>query len=245
MFANFQLEGLLTKLEFALAVKGISPEQRVEVFRLMAFTHASFDELGKAEEAFVKLLEVKPDHQLQGASPKVRQAFASAQRLYRERQAVKLSHAPPRPREAEKTTTVDVVAQAGGDRIGAMTLHYRAQGTEGGFSQVSMSPGEQASWSAVMPNSFPGAPGLRTVEYFIRARDTRGALLSSIGEEEKPLTVEVEAVALAATPVYKTWWFWTITGVVVAGAAAATGVAVGVRPNAASPMGTLGVERLP
>jgi MYXO-CTERM domain-containing protein len=245
MFANFQLEGLLTKLEFALAVKGISPEQRVEVYRLMAFTHASFDELAKAEEAFVKLLEVKPDHQLQGASPKVRQAFTNAQRLYRERQAVKLSHAPPRPSEAERTTTVDVVAQAGGDRIGAMTLHYRAQGAEGGFSQVSMVQGEQSSWSAVMPNSFPGEAGRRTVEYFIRARDKAGALLSSIGEEEKPLTVEIDAVSYVGPPVYKQWWFWTIAGALVAGAATAVTVSQTVRPNATSPMGTLGVERLP
>jgi MYXO-CTERM domain-containing protein len=245
MFANFQLEGLLTKLEFALAVKGISPEQKVEVFRLMAFTHASFDDLGKAEEAFVKLLEVKPDHQLQGASPKVRQAFTSAQRLFRERQAVKLTHAPPRPLESEKTTTVDVVAQAGGDRVAAMTLHYRAQGAGGGFSQVSMAAGEQSSWSAAMPNAFPGAPGRRTVEYFIRARDKNGGLLASIGEEEKPLTVEIDAVAQSGPPIYKQWWFWTAAGVLVAGAAAGATIPFAVRPNAASPAGTLGVERLP
>jgi hypothetical protein len=245
MFANFQLEGLLTKLEFALAVKGISPEQKVEVYRLMAFTHASFDDLAKAEEAFVKLLEVKADHQLQGASPKVRQAFTSAQRLLRERQAVKLTHAPPRPLESEKTTTVDVVAQAGGDRIAAMTLHYRAQGGEGGFSQVSMAAGEQSSWSAAMPNAFPGAPGRRTVEYFIRARDKNGGLLASIGEDEKPLTVEIDAVAQSGPPIYKQWWFWTAAGVLVAGAVAGSTIPFAVRPNAASPQGTLGVERLP
>lgn len=37
------------------------------------------------------------------------------------------------------------------------------------------------------------------------------------------------------TPWYRTWWFWTVTGVVIAGAATATGVVLGLQK---SPLGT-------
>lgn len=80
---------------------------------------------------------------------------------------------------------------------------------------------------------------------FIRARDRNGGLLASLGEEGKPLTVGVDAVAQSGPPSYKQWWFWTVAGVVVAGAAAGATIPFAVRPNAASPQGTLGVERLP
>jgi hypothetical protein len=245
MYANFQLEGLISKLEFALAVKGINEDQKVEIFKLMAFTHASFDDDSKAQEAFLRLLEVRPRYELTGASPKIRQYFATAQRQFKERQAVKLQHTPPRASATGATTSVDVVATSGAERVAAMTLHYRPEGDKG-FSQTQMQAGENGAFSAAVPNIFPGPAGRRKIEYFVRARDKGGALLAGVGEESQPLVVEVETVeAVKSTPIYKSGWFWAVTGVVVAGAAVGIATPFLLRKDAAPPAGTLGTEQLP
>jgi len=243
LYLSFQFEEILPKLEFALAVKGVTPSQRTEIYKLMALTHSAFDDAVKAEEAFLHILEVKPDYELTGgASPKIRSYFANAQKAYRARQAVRLQHAPPKPNSLGTTTTVDVAVTAGVDRVTAMTLHYRPRGTTGGYSQIGMVRGENGAFSGNVPNAFPGPAGKRTIEYFIRARDESGALLSSVGAEQAPLELTMETVALTVSePVYKSWLFWTAVGV---GAVAAVAVPVVVNRDAPVRPGTIGLETL-
>jgi len=243
LYLSFQFEEILPKLEFALAVKGVTTTQRMEIYKLMALTHSAFDDGPKAEEAFLHILELKPDYELTGgASPKIRSYLANAQKAYRARQAVRLRHAPPKPNAHGGTTTVDVTVTAGVDRVAAMTLHYRPRGSTSGFSQLGMVRGEDGAFSGVVPNAFPGPAGKRTIEYFIRARDTNGALLSSVGAGQAPLELTMETVALPVSqPVYKNWVFWTAVGVGVA-----TAVATPVLINRDAPVrsGTIGLETL-
>ncbi len=243
LYLSFQFEGLIPKLEFALAVKGVTVAQRMEIFKLMALTHSAFDDAEKAEESFLRILELQPDYVLTGgASPKIRGYFASAQKTYRARQAVKLRHAAPKPSERGETTTVDVTVTAGVDRVTAMTLHYRPRGTPSGYSQVAMARGEDGAFSGNVPNAFPGPAGKRTLEYFVRARDESGALLASVGTEEAPLELTMETVELTVSePVYKSWVFWTAVGV---GSVAAIITPVMLTRSAPVRPGTLGTEPL-
>jgi sugar lactone lactonase YvrE len=243
LYLSFQFEGLIPKLEFALAVKGVTVAQRMEIYKLMALTHAAFDDATQAEEAFLRILELKPDYELTGgASPKIRAYFAGAQKTYRARQAVKLQHAPPKPSTHGETTTVDVTVAAGADRVAAMTLHYRPRGSTSGYSQLSMARGENGAFSGNVPNAFPGPAGKRTLDYFVRARDPSGALLASVGSEETPLELTIETVELTASqPLYKSWVFWTAVGV---GAAAAIATPVLINRSAQVRPGTLGMEPL-
>jgi hypothetical protein len=243
LYLSFQFEGLIPKLEFALAVKGVTVAQRIEIFKLMALTHSAFDDAGKAEEAFLRILELQPDYVLTGgASPKLRGYFASAQKTYRARQAVKLRHAAPKPSERGETTTVDVTVTAGVDRVTAMTLHYRPRGSTSGYSQVAMARGEDGAFSGNVPNAFPGPAGKRTLEYFVRARDENGGLLASVGSEEAPLELTMETVELTVSePVYKSWVFWTAVGV---GSVAAIVTPVVLTRSAPVRPGTLGTEPL-
>jgi hypothetical protein len=243
LYLSFQFEGLIPKLEFALAVKGVTTAQRVEIYKLMALTHAAFDDAMKAEEAFLRILELKPDYELTGgASPKIRAYFGGAQKTYRARQAVKLQHAPPKPSAHGETTTVDVTVAAGMDRVAAMTLHYRPRGSKSGYSQLSMARGENGAFSGNVPNAFPGPAGKRTIDYFVRARDASGALLASVGSEEAPLELTIETVELVTSqPLYKNWVFWTAVGV---GAAAAVATPVLLNRSAEVRPGTLGMEPL-
>jgi uncharacterized protein (TIGR03382 family) len=243
LYLSFQFEGIIPKLEFALAVKGVTVDQRVEIYKLMALTHSAFDDAAQAEEAFLHILELKPDYVLTGgASPKIRAYFASAQKTYRARLAVKLKHAPPKPSARGVTTTVDVTVVAGVDRVSAMTLHYRPRGSTSGYSQLAMARGENGAFSGNVPDAFPGPAGKRTIEYFARARDASGALLASVGSEEAPLELTMETVELTVSePVYKNWMFWTAVGV---GTVAAIATPVLLTRSAPVRPGTLGTESL-
>lgn len=242
MYLNFQFEGIIAKLEFALAVRGVTPEQKIEIFKLMAQTHAASDDAPKAEEAFLKLLEIKPDFDLGAtASPKLRGYLASARKTYRAQQAVVLHHEPPVSTGTGATTTVDIVVTSGVDRVATMTLHYRPRGAESGFSQTQMTAGEHGAFSANVPNVFKGPAGKRTIEYFVRARDASGAFLAGVGDEEKPLEMIVETVEPPSKPFYKSWAFWVpVTAVVAAGVAAP----FVFKRDAQTQPGNLGVERL-
>jgi hypothetical protein len=243
LYLGFQFEGIIPKLEFALAVKGVTVAQKIEIYKLMALTHSAFDDAPQAEEAFLNILQLQPGYELTGgASPKIRSYFASAQKAYRARQAVKLQHAPPKPSSHGETTTVDVAVVTGADRVSAMTLHYRPRGSTSGYSQLGMARGENGAFSGNVPNAFPGPAGKRTLEYFVRARDTSGALLASVGSEETPLELTIETVALAVSqPIYKNWVFWTAVGV---GAAAAVATPMVINRSAQVRPGTLGMEPL-
>jgi hypothetical protein len=123
-----------------------------------------------------------------------------------------------------------------------MMLHYRVRGRSGGYSQLSMVKGEGGAFSANVPNAFPGPAGKQTVEYFIRARDRSGALIAAIGDEAKPLEMELETVqATVGEPLYKSWVFWSAVGVA---AASAVAVPVLLRRDAPLQTGTLGAETL-
>lgn len=243
LYLGFQFEGIIPKLEFALAVKGVTVAQKIEIYKLMALTHSAFDDAPKAEEAFLNILQLQPGYELTGgASPKIRSYFANAQKAYRAQQAVKLQHAPPKPSALGETTTVDVAVTAGAERVSAMTLHYRPRGSTGGYSQLGMARGENGAFSGNVPNAFPGPAGKRTIEYFVRARDTSGALLASVGSEETPLELTMETVAMAVSqPLYKNWMFWTAVGV---GAAAAVATPLVLNRSAQVRPGTLGMEPL-
>jgi hypothetical protein len=64
-------------------------------------------------------------------------------------------------------------------------------------------------------------PGQK-VEYFAEVIDAHGAILQHLGTADLPFAVVVETPR--GPSVAKKWWFWTITGVVVAGAAVGAGL---------------------
>jgi hypothetical protein len=245
LYAGFQFDGILPKLEFALAVKGVTSEQKVEIYKLMAFTHAAFDDQAKAEDSFLKLLRVDPSFEIAGVSPKIRGYFVSAQKAYKASLTVKLKHDPPKATDAGATTTVDVMVTAGQERVKTLTLHYRLQAEKGGgaYSQINMTGGDTGAYSAPVPTLFPGPAGKRKVEYFMRARGTAKELLAAVGDEAAPLVMDVEAMPDTPRPVYKSPWFWTGAGVAVAATAVALPVLLSTK-NAVAPAGSLGKERL-
>ncbi|HVE81774.1 MAG TPA: Ig-like domain-containing protein, partial [Myxococcales bacterium] len=242
LYLNFEFDGVLPRLDRALAAPGITSSQRMEVYKLMAFTQAAFDNAAGAQEAFLRLLELEPRYQLSSsASPKLRGYYADAKKSFLARQVVKLQHQPPARSTSGATPSLEVAVTAGVDRVAGITLHYRLSGARD-FSQLPMAPVRAGAYSAPVPNLFDVPSGVHTLEYVIRARDRDGVLLASAGSEQAPLKMEVETVTLdSRRPLFQRWETWAVVGA----AAAAVAVPLLLRHDASVQPGSLGLERLP
>jgi len=242
LYLNFEFEGVLPRLERALATPGITASQKMEAYKLKAFTHAAFDDSAGAQEAFSRLLELEPRYQLsQSASPKLRGYFADAKKAYLARQVVKLQHAPPPRSGSGGTPVMEVAVTAGVERVAAVTLSYRLSGTRE-YSQLPMAPLRPGTYSAPVPNLFDVPSGVRTLEYYLRARDRDGVVLASVGSDLAPLKMEVETVTLdSRRPLYQRWELWAVVGVT----ATAIAVPLLLRHDASVQPGSLGLEHLP
>lgn len=250
LYADFQFDGILPNLEFALADKSITLVQKKEVYRLKAYTYAAFDDAINAQKSFVELIKIDRTYDVSGASPKIRGYFAEAQKAYRESLAVKLKSVPPKASQMRATTTVDVLVTAGADRVRTVTLHYRKHAPGGtAYSEINMVAGDTGGYSSPIPNLFfatrnaPEKKGTQhRIEYFVRARGSGGELLAEIGDENNPLAIDVEALPEAPS-ILRSPWFWT-----GAAAAVALGIAVPLlitQRNTGVQAGSLGREKLP
>jgi tetratricopeptide (TPR) repeat protein len=148
-----------------------------------------------------------------------KQAFTEAQAKLGPSPPFAISHAPPgslkpaAPVELTFTLTSDPMALAKG-----MALHYRAG--SGAFSTLKLPVGK-----VKLPVTFSSAlqPGQK-VEYYAEVVDGLGNVLEHLGSPVLPFSVTVETPR--GPGVAKKWWFWTVTGVLVAGAAVGIGLGV-------------------
>jgi hypothetical protein len=103
--------------------------------------------------------------------------------------------------------------------VAGVIVHYRS-GT-GAFSVLPTTRVGRIN----LPLMFSSAlrPGQK-VEYFADVVDEHGAFLQHLGTADLPFAVVVETPR--GPGVAKKWWFWTLTGVVVAGAAVGIGLGV-------------------
>ena len=234
-----------------LAAGGRGPTELVQAYRIRGLCLAG---LGKAEEsmqAFRRLLAIDPGFRLStDVSPRLAGGFYQAVAYAKNQKPITLVHRPPETGVGEPLAAVSVSLQA--DPLGMVKLIRLVYAPDGGADQVS----EQtvAGLGEVSLRLLEGPTGSGQVAYFIEALDEKGSVLKRVGSLEdrlrwqraKPEATPVVArqdlspPAPAAPPVeqeepgqdeeetvwYKTPWFWATVGLVVAGAAAGTAVAL-------------------
>jgi hypothetical protein len=174
--------------------------------------------------------------------------------------------ATPRPVVVETTSAaylgrsepvVSVRIGEGLDRVGELRISVRLAGAPR-FTALGVQAEADGTASTTLP--LGSDPGVQTFEVFVEALAPSGTTIGSLGTATEPLRIEV-AAAPAAAPVVREiireerpaqgggdvtgeWWFWTLIGVAVVGAAA--GVTVGVvASQPRSPDGSLGNVNLP
>lgn len=240
-----------------LARTDLSAAQRNEALELDAIVSLARRDEEHASAALRTLYERDPGHRLSDpdASPVVQGAFARAREA-----------AHPRPIVLETTSAAFLGRNApvvalrvaeGLDRISELRLNVRLVGAPR-FTALVVPPEPDGRATATLP--LGSDPGVQTFEVYVEALAPSGTAIGTLASEAAPLRIEVAAVEVVApvvtqivreeteTPrgsdVTGEWWFWTLIGVAVVGAAVGVGVGVAAsQPH--SPDGSLGNIELP
>ena len=224
-YGQLNYEDAAKRAEVVSKKRGLTHDQLVRTYRVLAFSRAAIGDDEHARESFVLLLTYDPDHKVDKTlGPKVQQPFLEAKGYWRQQMA--------RP---------GIEAQVGGLRQGTMaTLHVNTRdpshivkavlvghrfGGQGRFDTTTIGVGEQ-SVNVMVPASET------RLDYYVQATDANDSIVFEVGSPGGPKTslVEVKTIAGPAPiqgekdsgSIFGSPLFWVATGVVLAGAAVGT-----------------------
>lgn len=99
---EFDYQGMVAECSIAAADPTTTPEERVEINRLLGFAHTAIGDEDAAHVWFLRLLTLDPEHELdKEVSPRFRSAFAKAVEEFETKGAVSATHTAPDPTSAE------------------------------------------------------------------------------------------------------------------------------------------------
>lgn len=225
LYGELDFSGAARAAEAALAGGGLSKEQVVRSYRLLAIARSALDDASGARAAFVTLLGVEPAFVVDAnLGPRVTSPFEEAKAFWATQQG--------RP-----TLAASASAKPGGPGVIRISVRnplgffkdvragHRLRGTQA-FTMTSVPPGDtsipiEATQKAAM------------LEYFVVGLDAQNNVLAASGTEASPQTLFIDAPPPPKPPalpprrapeqrnsVFASGWFWGVVGVVVLGGAA-------------------------
>jgi hypothetical protein len=259
---SFEYDAALEQLEAVSASADATAAQRVEALELVGVMHFSLRREPRARQVFERLLSLDPGHDLTDTSypPRLLAFYASVRESFMPQQTVEVEAVASQ--EPAGTGPVRIEARIGGAAEGvaqAVTLVRAVGGTSFRRALMTRDAGGGLSFTADVPAD-QAEGGL---EYYVEAQAPSGHALARAGTAEAPLRFEPPAPSTTAPEVgpavaegddgereqprprrrwYRSWWFWTIVGVAVAGGTAAA-VVLTLPPEQEE--GTLGTWSLP
>jgi tetratricopeptide (TPR) repeat protein len=253
---SFEYDAALSELESVLANPTSTAPERIQALELMALLQMNLRRQAQAQELFERLLNLDPGHELTDPElpPRAEELFAKT------RSGFVASARTTVEARADGTAggSVDVEADAGGstDGVERAVAYLRGPG-ESTYRRALMTR-DGLSFAASVPAPLTGA-----LEYYVEVQAPSGYTLASAGSADAPLRAELApAPDVAEAPPddsdegetprpsgerrrwYRSWWFWTIVGVAVAGGAATATAVVLTQPEE-QPHGSLGSLDLP
>ena len=266
LWRSFEYEDAISTLRSVVTDPGATPSQRLEALELTAVLHMALRRPAQARQTFEQLLNLDPRHELTdpGYPPAVQQLYTETRSSFIHQAGV--SVAPNIPETMPDGPTVPLAMTLSGQTQGVerAVVFVRSPG-EPNFRRATMRR-NGLEFSA----DVPAPAGNAALEYYIEAQAPSGFVLASLGTDTEPGLIQPnpnrstggwetppdagpgtddpgddggEGPIRPRRAWYRSWWFWTIVGVAVAGGAAA-GLAVGLQPED-EPVGTLGRENLP
>jgi hypothetical protein len=236
MFDDQRYEESIQTLSGALVRPGTSTEERVAIYKLLAFNYITLGKTDEADASVRGLLVLDETYELSAKeSPRFRDFFKKTREAWEGEgkpgkaavgetpkvdKPIKLTHAPLAQVTPNTAIKIEGKIDDPDARVAKVELVFRAGGEE--------------KWSAPRPLIFAmGAfrgdikdtevlPPF--VEYYILALDKDGLPLAGRGDVDAPLRVVVpddEGGSVVESP-----WFWIPIGVTVAAGAILTGVLV-------------------
>ena len=226
LFEDQHYEESVQSLSAALLRPSNTKEQKVEVYRLLAFDYITLGRTQVAENAVRGLLVQKPDYALPATeSPRFRDFFASAQQKWEadgrpgvevptakkiDVAQVPFRHQSPSQTDADKPVTMR------GHVDGAASVHlYVRTGSTGDFLDFEANLGEKGDVRVEVPAALVKPP---IVEYYLIAQNSNGDVIATRGDITNPIRFAVDESR------GKGWVLPVAVGGGVLGAAAIVGV---------------------
>lgn len=233
LYDELRYEEALQVVSAALVRAGNSEQERVTIYQVLAFTYLALGRREEADGAFRSLLAIRPEYETPtDLSPRFREFFEQSRQQWETDGRPGVATAPPppvtiahvSPAQADPGSEVPLSATVDdpSSRVERVVVAYR-QGTSDVFRRLDCARDPDGTYSATIPGEDVGPP---LVEYYFEALDGTGLPVAARGDVAAPLRIAVEG----GGSVFGKWWFWTIIGAVVIGAAVATAVIV-TRPS--------------
>ncbi len=179
--ADFDYETVLSECALAAAEPNRSVDDRVQIFQLLGFAHIALGDAEKGEVWFLRLLSLKPDHELpETASPVYRQVFEDTKKQFLEEGRIKVSHEPPARFDGK--ASVRFVVEDRLSRVASARLDVEARDGDKTLAQVSVAltkGGTEDVLTTYGGDVLDPAPaaGPHTLQYTLVLTDAEGAPL--------------------------------------------------------------------
>ena len=231
LFEDQQYEESIQTLSAALLRPGTPKEQKVEIYRLLAYNYITLDRTEEADAAVRGLLVLDESFTLKKSeSPRFRDFFTQTRAKWEDEgkpgtaeegdgpaplPPIDIKHVSPAQVEPGTTVKLTGTVTDPGQRVGGVQLNYR-QGSKGKFITLKATF-TMDRYSTQIPGSAVKPP---LVEYYLEALDESGLPVATRGDATAPLRVVVpEPGGVLTSP-----WFWVPVGVVVAGGVILTAI---------------------
>lgn len=200
LFDDQQYEESTQTLSAALLRPNNTKEQKIEIYRLLAYNYITMNRKEEAESAVRGLLAIDPEYSLPPSeSPRFRDFFTNAKTKWEadgKPGLVQEQEAPPAavtmahnsPSQVEKGAEIPLAVKLADDqhRTHSVKLFYRT-GSKGKFESLDVSI-VNGTGHATIPGSAVQPP---LVEYYFEAYDAGSLPIASRGDAAAPLRVAV------------------------------------------------------
>ncbi len=232
LFDDQRYEESIQTLSAALLRPGTGAENKIEIYRLLAYNYITIGRNEEADGAVRGLLVQKEDFELsRKESPRFRDFFAKARAGWeadgkpgkeegggaKAPPLVSIKHTPAVQVEPDAVVKIEGSIEDPTTSVTDVQLFFRSSGAEKFASKPLVYA--MGSFRGQLPQNIVQPP---LVEYYLLAVDAKGLPLASRGDSDTPVRIAVrepQSDSIFASP-----WFWIPVGVVVVGGVIATAV---------------------
>jgi hypothetical protein len=248
LIRSFEYADAVAQAESIAGDGTASAARRLDALALSGVVHLLQRHQDRARQAFEQVLGLDPGYRLNDPDlpPRVVAFFDEVRQAAGPGAPVTIAvDAPAEGSLPGGEVAVRATIAGPTEGVDRVVLNVR-EGGETRYRQIEME-GDGAEYAASLG---PEAPA-NGFEIYVEVFAPSGTLLASEGSSDEPVFVEPLTAPVTQDPVedrapsrrwYTTWWFWTIVGVVVAGAT--VGIVVGTLPEEQQD-GTLGSVQMP
>jgi hypothetical protein len=218
-YSNLDYENANATAQRALSVHGLTHDQLVRSYRVLALSSAVLDKEEQARDAFVQLLTYSPDFQVDpNLGPRVTTPFVEARGYWRSQPVKPGLEIVPQVRGHE-TGILRVTTRDPTHVVQGLSLSYR-WGASQAYATKPVAIGDGVAIEVSEPPA-----GATRLDYFVQAFDEHENVVMEVGNPASPKSTVVELPKENTTPIEErrsrgflgSSGFWLLTTAVLAG----------------------------